>query len=780
MNGACRHIASKVVFTLTFLSVFSFASKAQTYKVEEVSYDFQVKEIKGLNSKYDEFSPYFKDDQLIFTSGRESNLVLMGENNWRKTGFYNVFVANIKSSDSTGSKVSTPTLFSKELSNNNHTGPIFFKDKEYVFYTQLTPRIKRQKEIRNPQLYVAHGVDGKWEDGEVLPFCKAEYAYSQPCWNEHDQCLYFTSNISGGKGLNDIYKVKMNEDGSWGELENLSINTEANEMFPFILKHELFFSSDREGGKGKLDIYWKQFGTNEPLQNVEELNTEDDDHGLFIRSDYKLGFYSKRINGQDDIFQLDVERKVRVTNELAGQFTYRNIGTNASGLSLQLLHEQDIIFDVNADEEGKFRFRELPYENYTIKTVAEDNLELVLFDIDGNPVTYLIQDGEGKFQYKKMDADYAGTLSILSEMNHGSQFDFKTISGQFVYEQMEGEYGDSLHVMLVDANGNIVLEQYTDKRGNFTFENVPYDADYTIKTETADDNLFLLIYDQDGDVHTQLKANKDGKYVYKKIDPDYANNLQKLADEEDVFELKTMAITGNFNYKNLEGQFSEGLTVYLFNEEGILLDSTTTNSVGEFMFRGLDPEVSYLFKMNEDDPNFKMEEFNLYVEDRYGNVLADLYRANDGYFRYKTMDIESSGLATIEDQDFKIDIDKTERVPELKSAFDIYFELNSSFTNLKGNGDLKALIEEMKSKPNMNISIAGYADSRSTDQYNMWLSERRGNRVKDFMVARGIAANRIDVKAYGESQLINPCGNDNSCPEEEHAKNRRVQIAIQQ
>ncbi|MFT4602850.1 MAG: outer membrane protein OmpA-like peptidoglycan-associated protein, partial [Arenicella sp.] len=50
--------------------------------------------------------------------------------------------------------------------------------------------------------------------------------------------------------------------------------------------------------------------------------------------------------------------------------------------------------------------------------------------------------------------------------------------------------------------------------------------------------------------------------------------------------------------------------------------------------------------------------------------------------------------------------------------------------------------------------------------------------LKDYLLQKGISSSRISVKAFGESKLINNCPDVDSCPDEEHAKNRRVEIII--
>lgn len=770
----------RLIFLLSLLLTQSFESHAQTYKVEEVSFEFSIHPIQGINSKYDDFSPVWMNDQLIFTSGRESNLVLQGENNWRKKGFVNVFASDFKLDEDSEPKTGTVHLYSKQIANNNHTGPVSFtKSGDTLFFTQLSERVKRQKEERRPQLYMAEKIDGKWQNIQALPFNNKAFSFGHPAWDHVQQTLYFASDMDGGKGGKDIYKVVL-ANKSWGQPLNLETNSAQDDMFPFIIGNDFFFSSNREDGKGNLDIYWTQLNTTEKLQNVSALNSAEDDHGLFIIPGQQKGFFVRRQEGNDNIYLLDVQRTVTVTNELAGKFTYRNLGTDAAGLHLSLIQGEDVVFEINADENGEFQFRDLPHENYTIKTKSEDNLELTLYDENGEAVTYLLQDGDGLFQYKKIDLNNAGTIGLLAELNEGDlNMSNRDISGQFAYEKIPGKYGDRLKVMLVNEEGEIVFAEYTDQRGNFTFKNVPLDENLIIQIEDVEEDLFLAIYDKNGNVIGQFKQNKKAQFIYKKINPDFADNLQKLAVEDDVFEHNTTSITGNFNYKKIEGEFENGLTIYMYNEEGILIDSTTTNERGEFNFRGLDPDESYLFKMKESDLDLILDDFNLHIEDRYGNVLADLYRAQDGFYKYKKIETEvESDLTTIETQEQEFRLNEVQH-QNRSDGLEIYFENNSSFTNFGANEELQQLIRDLKQNKSKKITIRAYASCISTDQYNLWLSERRGNRVRDYLIAKGIDPSRISVLAYGESKVEVNC-DEQTVPDEVHAQNRKVEIIVNQ
>ena len=60
----------------------------------------------------------------------------------------------------------------------------------------------------------------------------------------------------------------------------------------------------------------------------------------------------------------------------------------------------------------------------------------------------------------------------------------------------------------------------------------------------------------------------------------------------------------------------------------------------------------------------------------------------------------------------------------------------------------------------------------------MELSSKRANTAVNYIIKNGIPENRISGKGYGETQLINNCGNGIVCSEEEHAKNRRTEFKV--
>ena len=72
---------------------------------------------------------------------------------------------------------------------------------------------------------------------------------------------------------------------------------------------------------------------------------------------------------------------------------------------------------------------------------------------------------------------------------------------------------------------------------------------------------------------------------------------------------------------------------------------------------------------------------------------------------------------------------------------------------------------------NVNIEVAGHTDSRGSDAYNMKLSQERAEAVRNYLISKGIAADRLTAKGYGESQPV-----ADNATDEGRAQNRRVEL----
>ncbi|NBB88768.1 MAG: OmpA family protein [Bacteroidetes bacterium] len=109
----------------------------------------------------------------------------------------------------------------------------------------------------------------------------------------------------------------------------------------------------------------------------------------------------------------------------------------------------------------------------------------------------------------------------------------------------------------------------------------------------------------------------------------------------------------------------------------------------------------------------------------------------------------------------------------------ILWDFNSAVLN----AEAKTVVDEnvlslMKQKKNITVELSSHTDSRGSDEYNRSLSQRRADAIKNYLISKGISASRLVSKGYGETRLINRCGNGVECSDEMHQQNRRTEYRV--
>lgn len=105
----------------------------------------------------------------------------------------------------------------------------------------------------------------------------------------------------------------------------------------------------------------------------------------------------------------------------------------------------------------------------------------------------------------------------------------------------------------------------------------------------------------------------------------------------------------------------------------------------------------------------------------------------------------------------------------------IYFEFDKNNITQEGAFELDKLVQVMKNNDKLVIYAKSHTDRRGSDDYNMTLSERRAQATVQYVISKGISAERISGKGFGESEPKVAC---DKCTEEEHSQNRRSEFLI--
>lgn len=133
-----------------------------------------------------------------------------------------------------------------------------------------------------------------------------------------------------------------------------------------------------------------------------------------------------------------------------------------------------------------------------------------------------------------------------------------------------------------------------------------------------------------------------------------------------------------------------------------------------------------------------------------------------------TVEEKSEEVFKIPDETVSPEANKTEFVSE-----NIHFAFDSFQLSDQSRRILNSNVEYLNTNPRITVTVEGYCDERGTDAYNLALGERRAKSVKDFLVNRGVGADRLNTVSYGEERPITLDHDEASW-----AKNRRVQLVV--
>ena len=285
------------------------AQLAPTWKKEGSRY--KVKKMDVFNSRRDDYSPMLlgdEADQLYFTSTRnEAQGDELSGITGTKAG--DIFLSE---KDDKG-KWSKPEAIASGLNTAYDEGACCFAPDGREMY--LTQCVTDASAPRFAQIVTSSRSDAAWGKPNPLELTKDTLStYAHPAVSPDGEWLYFVSDMPGGVGGYDIWRVRITAAGLGG-VENLGepINTPGDEMFPtFRPNGDLYFSSNGHVGMGGLDVYIAKVDKKTRQYKVTHpgypLNSEADDFGMTFKGPHNRGFFSsnrKDGRGYDHIYSFE-------------------------------------------------------------------------------------------------------------------------------------------------------------------------------------------------------------------------------------------------------------------------------------------------------------------------------------------------------------------------------------------------------------------------------------------------------------------------------------------
>lgn len=340
----------------------------------------------GINSEFSDYGSSFSGNKLVFASARDTGGVSKKVFKWTNQSFTNLYSSEVKKNGTLGQ----PERFNTKINSKFHEStPVFTRDGKTMYFTRNNyldgKKGKDNKRVTLLKLYKAtRNKEGdNWEDVVVLPFNSDNYSVAHPALSIDEKTLYFASDMPGTLGQSDLFKVTINQDGSYGTPENLgsTINTEARETFPFISSdNELYFASDGRPGLGGLDVYVGKIEKDNSISDIQNvgapINGTDDDFAFLIDSKSKNGFFtSNRTGGKgfDDIYKFTETRKLACEQSLTGIITNKETAKILPDTKMSLFDEQfHLLKEGISDANGNYSFEVLCGKTYFVRAEKQE------------------------------------------------------------------------------------------------------------------------------------------------------------------------------------------------------------------------------------------------------------------------------------------------------------------------------------------------------------------------------------------------------------------------
>ena len=704
---------------ITFILQQYVMGQSETYTVALT--DFSSK-------KYDEFSPVYYKNGIVFCTNRSPNLLLNYSSSQNKKQF-KIYYINTTSKTKPGSA----RLFSKNLKTKLNDGPATFNNRgDTIYYSrnlELTSKMSNTSSLGNKLgIFTAIMVEGQWTKVREFRYNNERYNVTAPCLSPDRKRLFFTSDKPGGYGGYDIYYCEW-ESNYWSEPVNAGpvINTMGNESYPFINPSgDLFFSSDGQPGLGGMDIFYSQLSGAAwlpPFHLDPPINSKYDDFGIFTDTLMNEGYFSSNRNKSIDIYHFNTNYP---------QIFYSNI---------------------QKDNNYCFIFRDTG-------SIVVDTANLI----------YKWSFGDGQSSRQKVakhcfavPGHYDVKLDIIERGS--SKLFFSKLSYNLEIRDFEQPFINSSDVAikgdLIEFDG---LKSFLPG-----FKKLSYSWDFGDGTRSTGDKVkhsYLKRGEYVVNLGMTLKSDSTGIIsktgISKKIL--LLNDLQeKTSYLAEKVSLKT-EFNDPENYKNVKIN-AQYIAEKRLQQDAVyvveLLSSKNKIALNNSIFKNVPKKYTLIEKFNPDSARYS------YGVDQQMSLMAT-YPA---YREIQALGFKDTRIKmyVLKDQSEK----ELHNLIKINGAFaDSYFDSSEKLTS-NAYVMLDQIVKLMKKYSSMKLAIAVHTDNTGAAESNLVKSQHHSKDLVNYLIIRGINTNRLVATGFGGSKPIAP-----NFLEKDRKLNRRIDFVL--
>lgn len=551
-------------------------------------------------------------------------------------------------------------------------------------------------------------------------------------FNSDETEIYFTRNnyYDGKTGKDDdgdirlkIFSATNNGTSAWSGIEGLPFNSDEYSVAHPALSPDgtkLYFSSDMPGGFGGMDIYYTEMDNGRwgPPNNLgPNVNTEGHEVFPYASKDNKLYFASNGLVGLGglDIYYMEIKND-RTFGEIINLGHPMNSTSDDFGI---VMHDNGKFGYFSSDREGGLGGDDI----YSFVKMAAP-VRLFVYDSEtgqGISDATIVNEGTG--------ATYQTNGAGLVEFDQKMEVchNYAVTADSYLDNAKEGctknlKKGEAVIVEIplvkpleFDIEGFVFNEESQAPLAGATVKLIPTGCDIEPQTTTADKNGAYY-----------FKLEKDCCY---KISTTIGSDYVKVTSKE---------------------RCTKGL-------------SSSTTLEQDMAMKPITPPATIIASNTPKNSNTP--------------VAGKKQGAGTSVISNTTGDLSVTSNVVTDGPITTLDAFGEGRTPGTY-LIHIYYDFDQSYIRDDAFDELQKLYSFLTDNPNYVVEVGSHTDSRGSESYNYRLSQRRAESVVRWLKEKGINANRMKPKGYGETINVNNCSNNVPCSEEEHQWNRRTEFKI--
>jgi outer membrane protein OmpA-like peptidoglycan-associated protein len=680
------------------------------------------------SDKYDEFSPVYYKNGLVFCSNRNQSLFM----NYLTPDNKRLLKINYIDMSKQG-EWGTARIFSKNLTTRFNDGPSSFSRRgDTIYFSRNIKTSGSAKENSNPRnklgIYSAVFEDNKWVKTRDLRFNNEYYNITTPCVSPDGKRLFFASDNPAGFGGSDLYYCQWKGD-YWDDPVNMGpeINTNGNESYPFVNSEGgLFFASDGHPGFGGKDVFYSKESGGKwlaPVRLDEPINSQYDDFALISDSVMSEGFFSSRRGTSVDIYhyktnihQLFYCDKQR-TNQYCFKFTDQGIIQIDERYSQLVWSFGDGEKAVGQNVEhcfpgpGKYTVRLDVIEKISGKVFFQKSLfNLELKDIEQpviNSVSSALAGESLKIDGLSSVYPDSKILNYTWYFGDGDRIEGESVSHSY---NTKGDYEMKLGLILRNDKTGKIKETCASRQIK-VFESKQDKSAYDAKPVKPEPRLNIFDYDH-AFIETKYSAEKDYN--------------QDMVFHVEILSSKMKLAPDNKVFNNIPQKYS----------------------------------VKEIF--------IPSERLYSYIIDEEMDLMAT---------RQAFIEITELGFTNSRIRTYSLEDPAAKELNNLKKVFgvssDAFFRKNDYNLTSSGTQVLDLILGFLSKYPTVKLEISNHTDNTGSASANQLLTQKRAEAMTNYLILNGISPLRLVAVGYGANKLIAP-----NYTEADKKLNRRVDFII--